>query len=450
MTDEKEPTMNERLSAYVDDALAPGDRAALEKALAESPDLRRELSRLRALRSLLRSMPTPAPTLDFYRKVRRAAEPRRWRFVLPPLAAAAAAALVMVAVHRDVRRTVGVDALRPLEKSRLVRVQLSTENSPEKDRASNALQSAPAGSGGDYEVAAAPANSARPGPISVDSADRKADVADDLSKERLEEGFAREASSHRAALASSPAAETEGLPAAPRSDVQTRGFFKEKDRRVDPEPSPPGAARLKAGAVGSVQDKGFRAVPSGGFALGASGAGAKSVEEKKAQFPAAKREALPTGAFSNDGSALSDRQRTAGLSGGGPIAGFRIPAKTAVPLEWRGDDSGVLQFRTVVVRDAAAWKTLWAEHAALRVPPPPPPAVDFSREMIVGVFLGQKPSGGFEAGLADTREEKGGLTVSYREVTPDPDQSQITVLTAPYHLRVVPRTAGAVRFKKIP
>lgn len=446
MTDEKEPTMNERLSAYVDNALAPGDRAALEKALAESPDLRRELSRIQALRSLLRSMPTPALPLDFYRNVRRAAEPRRWRFVLPPLAAAAAAALVMVAVHHDARRTVGLDALRPATPARLVGVPLSTENGPGKNRAPNALQSVPAGSGGDYEVAAAPADSTRLRSFSADSAKRKADVVDDLSKERLEEGFAREASSGRAALESAPVAETEGLPAAPPSDVQTRGFFKGNAQRDTTEPPSSGAARLKSGAVGPVQDKGFRAVPSGGSALGASG----SVEEKKSQGPAAEPESLPAQTFSKDESPSFDRRRTAGRSGGGAIAGFRIPAKTAVPMEWRGDDSGVLQFRTVVVRDAAAWKTLWTEHAALRVPPPPAPPVDFSREMVVGVFLGQKPSGGFEAGLADTREEKGGLTVSYREVTPDPDQSQITVLTAPYHLRVVPRTAGAVRFKKIP
>ena len=43
-----------------------------------------------------------------------------------------------------------------------------------------------------------------------------------------------------------------------------------------------------------------------------------------------------------------------------------------------------------------------------------------------------------------------GATVTYQTATPDPDQSQITVLTAPYHLRVVPRTARPVRFKKIP
>jgi hypothetical protein len=110
----------------------------------------------------------------------------------------------------------------------------------------------------------------------------------------------------------------------------------------------------------------------------------------------------------------------------------------------------VLQFRTVVVRDAAAWKTLWAEHAALRVPPPPAPDVDFSRDMVVGVFLGQKPSGGYEAMLVDFRAGAEGATVTYQTATPDPDQSQITVLTAPYHLRVVPRTARPVRFKKIP
>ena len=79
MTDANQNTPKERLSAYLDDALAPAERAAFEKELAASANLRRDLARLKSLRSILRSMPPPAPTETFYRNVRRAAEPRRFR-----------------------------------------------------------------------------------------------------------------------------------------------------------------------------------------------------------------------------------------------------------------------------------------------------------------------------------------------------------------------------------
>jgi hypothetical protein len=44
----------------------------------------------------------------------------------------------------------------------------------------------------------------------------------------------------------------------------------------------------------------------------------------------------------------------------------------------------------VIVRSAADWGALWAAHS-----PQPAPAVDFSRALVAGVFLGSRPSAGF-------------------------------------------------------
>ena len=52
--------LRERLSAYLDGELAPGDVAALERHLAECAECRDELAGLREVRALLRALPQPA------------------------------------------------------------------------------------------------------------------------------------------------------------------------------------------------------------------------------------------------------------------------------------------------------------------------------------------------------------------------------------------------------
>jgi hypothetical protein len=108
----------------------------------------------------------------------------------------------------------------------------------------------------------------------------------------------------------------------------------------------------------------------------------------------------------------------------------------------------VTDFREVTVRSEAAWHRLWAEHTANRVPPTPAPAVDFTESMVVGVFLGTRPSGGHAVDILSVAPAGPGAVVTYREIRPAAGTAQITVLTQPYHLRVVPRRDGAVRFIK--
>ena len=55
----------ELLSAYLDDALPPEDRAALERRLAAEPDLRAELAALRAVVDRVRALPTLTAPRDF-------------------------------------------------------------------------------------------------------------------------------------------------------------------------------------------------------------------------------------------------------------------------------------------------------------------------------------------------------------------------------------------------
>ncbi len=71
--------------------------------------------------------------------------------------------------------------------------------------------------------------------------------------------------------------------------------------------------------------------------------------------------------------------------------------------------------------------------------PQPAPAVDFSAEMVVAVFLGEEATGGYEVEV--TRAELAGsnLRLYYREKGPPPDAIVAQVLTQPYHIVKLPK-----------
>jgi hypothetical protein len=117
----------------------------------------------------------------------------------------------------------------------------------------------------------------------------------------------------------------------------------------------------------------------------------------------------------------------------------QAPAFTTIA---KGDASGQQTARQVTVRTAAEWKALWKEHG----PAEKMPAVDFARQMIVGVFLGTKPSTGHEVEIVDVRMEGKDLVVEYVQKQPGRGTMAAQILTEPYHLVSVPQHAGAVRF----
>jgi len=112
----------------------------------------------------------------------------------------------------------------------------------------------------------------------------------------------------------------------------------------------------------------------------------------------------------------------------------------------KGAFSGIEARREVVVRSAADWTALWKEHAA-REPSPPP--VDFSSEIVVGIFLGRRNTGGYGVDIVRTAGGGGATVVEYVETTPSPDAITSQVLTAPYHLAAIPKQDGDVSFRKV-
>ena len=124
------------------------------------------------------------------------------------------------------------------------------------------------------------------------------------------------------------------------------------------------------------------------------------------------------------------------------IAAIGVPVKFST-ID-RGQQSNIDDAREVTARTATEWTALWKQHAGDR----PRPAVDFSTSTVMGVFLGSRPTGGYDVEITGIEKEGSDLIVTWREQRPAKDAMLSQVLTMPFHLVSIPRHTGAVKFKK--
>lgn len=111
----------------------------------------------------------------------------------------------------------------------------------------------------------------------------------------------------------------------------------------------------------------------------------------------------------------------------------------------KGDQSNVDEDRQVVVRTQAEWSGLWRQHG----PDRPRPAVDFRREMVVGVFLGSRMTSGFAVEIVDVTPTASGHLAHYRVTRPAEGAVTAQVLVFPYHLVAVPAHPGPLTFQRV-
>jgi hypothetical protein len=123
-----------------------------------------------------------------------------------------------------------------------------------------------------------------------------------------------------------------------------------------------------------------------------------------------------------------------------------VASMSAQPLSFtnlaKGDMSGQQMSKQVTVRTAAEWQALWKDHA----PTEKMPNVDFAKDMVVGIFLGSKPSAGHSVEIVAVRTDEKEFVVEYVQKQPGRGTMAAQILTEPYHLVTVPKHAGTVRF----
>jgi hypothetical protein len=110
----------------------------------------------------------------------------------------------------------------------------------------------------------------------------------------------------------------------------------------------------------------------------------------------------------------------------------------------RQEQSGLVAPEQRVIRTEQAWAEAWKEIMTYRVPAPELPAVDFARDMVVLVALGERPTAGHSVQVVSVELDGAFVRVLARETKPSADMAQATVVTHPVHAVRVARSDGPV------
>jgi hypothetical protein len=124
------------------------------------------------------------------------------------------------------------------------------------------------------------------------------------------------------------------------------------------------------------------------------------------------------------------------------------------PVAWETVDSdiysGVTAEMLVTVRDQRTWSRLWAEHKGNRYHPFPLPRIDFSEEMIAGVFTGERPNGCHAVRIQRVYRKESRIIIEYSERIPFGPRVCNYAVTHPSHLIALPVSREPVEFIRTP
>ena len=138
-----------------------------------------------------------------------------------------------------------------------------------------------------------------------------------------------------------------------------------------------------------------------------------------------------------------------------PPAMINLPEIVVKKDEWKGSQCAVQDPRFAVFRHDDKWSSFWEKALAPFSPRLAKiPKVDFNKDMVVGVFLGQKPYPYYEIEIRSIREETRPdagkvLVVRYRDVVKMSGVFVPPFAVQPFHLKKIPAFDGQVIFLKV-
>lgn len=131
--------------------------------------------------------------------------------------------------------------------------------------------------------------------------------------------------------------------------------------------------------------------------------------------------------------------------------GMALLAGGAEPEKMRtiakGNFGGIQEATQQVVTNAAQWANLWQKHSARKTPAEKTPEVDFTKETVLFVTLGQKSTGGYGVEISEIKPVDGKAEVLVKTRAPRPGGIQLQALSAPFHAVAVPKISGEVKFR---
>jgi PrcB C-terminal len=110
--------------------------------------------------------------------------------------------------------------------------------------------------------------------------------------------------------------------------------------------------------------------------------------------------------------------------------------------------SGITKPLRVVIRDQDGWREFWKELFSRQQPVPPLPDIDFSREMLIVVAMGERNTGGFTIMVDAVYEKEKKLQVFVKSTGPGKNCMVTQALTQPVDIVRVLKSDHEVVFRE--
>jgi len=107
---------------------------------------------------------------------------------------------------------------------------------------------------------------------------------------------------------------------------------------------------------------------------------------------------------------------------------------TQVPFETlvEGQMGGYVKEEIRVISDRKSLLEIYGYVNRIRKPGFSIPKIDFSKETVIAVFMGEKTTGGFSVAIENVKEENKKLIVKIKETKPGPKDMVTMVITQPF------------------
>ncbi|OGS44098.1 MAG: hypothetical protein A2539_00815 [Elusimicrobia bacterium RIFOXYD2_FULL_34_15] len=102
--------------------------------------------------------------------------------------------------------------------------------------------------------------------------------------------------------------------------------------------------------------------------------------------------------------------------------------------QWQDTTSGIKEKKSLIIKTQQEWQKLWKEHTdGLESIP----EVDFNKNIVIGVFMGEQRTGGYGIQISQIEESQDTIYIQTIETVPASGSGVTKQLTQPYHIVVV-------------
>jgi hypothetical protein len=130
----------------------------------------------------------------------------------------------------------------------------------------------------------------------------------------------------------------------------------------------------------------------------------------------------------------------------GATSSWAHAADIVIQQRFSGHHSGMRTTGEQVIQDAEVWKQVWGQVYRTSRPQPEPPKIDFDKQTVLAVFLGNRNTGGYSIRITAVKDTGKETEVHVQRSSPRPGDITTQALTQPYDIVVIDKPDKPVRF----